>query len=226
MQGGMTIGELARRAGVGVPTVRYYERKGLLPSPRRRPSGYRHYQPEDERRLHFIRRAKELGFALEEIASLLKLRVSPGTDCAAVRGRAAGKLAEVEDRIAELERLRAALAKLVAACPASGPVERCTILDTLQELADPSVAGHRSPKPKGEPMKSVDLTIEGMHCGGCASTIEALLLRLPGIKSASVSHQEGKARILYDETLDDPERIARLIEQAGYRVGVAGAAAS
>ena len=219
MANGLTIGELAQRAGVGVPTVRYYERKGLLPAPMRRASsGYREYGQQDERRLRFILRAKELGFALEEIAGLLQLRVTPGTDCAAVRFRAAGKLVDVKSRIAELERLRDALANLVAACPASGPVAQCTILDALDKLAGAPAPTRRSSKSGRQRMKSLDLEIEGMHCGGCASTIEALLGHQPGVASVDVSFADGRASILYEPSLTDAGRIAKTIEQAGYRV--------
>jgi len=77
----MTIGKLAKRAGVGVETIRFYERKGLLPEPPRRYSGYREYPESAIDRVRFIRRAKELGFTLKEIGELLELRIRPGTTC-------------------------------------------------------------------------------------------------------------------------------------------------
>lgn len=219
---GLTISKLAAAAGVGVPTVRYYERRGLLPKPQRRASGYRDFDHASVRRIRFIRQAKELGFTLRDVSALLKLRVTPGSDCAAVRARAAGKLAEVTARLAELERIRDALAKLVAACPAGGPVTHCTILDALEApVARPSSARGRAGRRRKngtDDMKSLELQIEGMHCDGCASTIEALLAHHPGVKSAAISFDAGKGRILYDPSVTNPAGIAAAIEQAGYRV--------
>src|SRR5437899_6524201 len=113
----MTIGQVARRAGVGVETVRFYERKGLLAEPARKASGYRQYEEGEVARLRFIRRAKELGFTLKEIADLLALRLGPDNTCAAVRQRAQAKLADIEARILDLQRIRQALIGLTASCP-------------------------------------------------------------------------------------------------------------
>ncbi len=128
----MTSGQLARAAQVSVETLRYYERQGLLSAPARRESGYRQYTGEDLAAVRFIRRAQGLGFSLKEIAGLLALRVDGGTSCAEVRARAGAKLADVEARIADLGRIRAALARLVDACAGEGPIGDCPILDALQ----------------------------------------------------------------------------------------------
>ncbi|MFV1978869.1 MAG: heavy metal-responsive transcriptional regulator, partial [Myxococcota bacterium] len=117
----MTIGKLAKRAGVGVETIRFYERKGLLPEPPRRYSGYREYPESAIDRVRFIRRAKELGFTLREVGELLELRIQPGTTCRQISDRATAKIADIEERIRSLEAMRTALAKLAADCPASGP---------------------------------------------------------------------------------------------------------
>ena len=89
----MRIGEVARRSGVGVETIRYYEREGLLPEPERRPSGYRQYDGSTVERLEYIRRAKDLGFTLKEIGELLDLRVDRTRGCADVRALARAKIA-------------------------------------------------------------------------------------------------------------------------------------
>jgi MerR family copper efflux transcriptional regulator len=130
---GLTIGQLARRAGVHLETVRYYERRGLLPSPPRSRAGYRQYPPEAVRRVRFIKRAQGLGFTLEEIADLLALRVQHARGCAAVEREARGVIARVEARVAELERVRTALLELVTACQERRPTEECPILDALEE---------------------------------------------------------------------------------------------
>jgi len=215
----LTIGALARRAGVGVETVRFYERKGLVRRPPRPERSFRVYPEETVARIRFVRQAQTLGFTLREIAGLLGLRVKPGTDSAAVRSRAVAKLANVEARLAELESIRAALAKLVAGCSGRGAVESCTILGALADLAEPTSEPVRRRNARSSDMKSLELRIQGMHCGGCAGTIEALLAREPGVKGASVSYARNTGQILYDPTATDPVRIAATIERAGFRLG-------
>jgi Hg(II)-responsive transcriptional regulator len=127
----LTIGQLARQAGVGIETVRFYERKGLLEEPARRASGYRQYDEEVVVRLHFIRRAKELGFTLREIADLLALRDDPDTSRADVRQRAVAKVADIEARIRDLQRMKDALRRLAATCQGDGPAVTCPILEAL-----------------------------------------------------------------------------------------------
>jgi Hg(II)-responsive transcriptional regulator len=127
----LTIGQLARRAGVGVETVRFYERQGLLEEPARRSSGYRQYGEEVVRRLQFIKRAKALGFTLQEIADLIALRLDPATTRAEVRQKAVDKLTTIEGKIHDLKRMGDALRKLVEACDGQGPLAGCPILDAL-----------------------------------------------------------------------------------------------
>jgi MerR family copper efflux transcriptional regulator len=123
------IGTLAKRAGVGIDTVRYYERAGLLAPKARLPSGYRRYSDLEIARLRFIRRAQALGFTLKEIRELLA--ISAQRDVARVKRSAEAKLTNVEKRIAELERVRKGLATLIAACPGHGRSADCPILQAL-----------------------------------------------------------------------------------------------
>ena len=125
------IGTLARRAGVSIDTVRYYERGGLLAPKTRLASGYRRYSELEVARLRFIRRAQALGFSLKEVKELLAL--SNLRDVGRVKRAAQAKLADVEERIASLERVRKGLAHLVAACPGHGRAADCPILKTLGE---------------------------------------------------------------------------------------------
>ena len=127
----MKIGELAKRAEVPIDTVRYYEREGLLPQAQRRSSGYRMYDVDDIQRLRFIRRAKALGFSLDDVRELLTL--SDERDIAKVKHAAVRKLGDIEQRIAELERIRAGLHDLIAACPGHGRAETCPILNALSQ---------------------------------------------------------------------------------------------
>lgn len=129
---GLTIGKVARSAGMAIDTVRYYEHEGLLEKPTRSAAGYRQYPPEAVSRLRFIRQAKELGFSLKEIRELLSLRVTPGKSCADVKARAEAKIADVEQRIAQLDRMKRALAKLATACSGRGPTSECPILEALE----------------------------------------------------------------------------------------------
>jgi len=128
----MKIGELADEAGVNVQTIRYYERRGLLPEPVRRPSGYREYEPGILDRLRFIRRAQELGFTLTEIGDLLALRLDPSTPAEAVKARAEAKIADIDRKLHDLEHIRHALIHLAGRCRGGrGPVGDCPLLDAL-----------------------------------------------------------------------------------------------
>ena len=134
----LTIGQVAKQVGIGVETLRFYERQGLLAQPKRPASGYRQYDDEAVERLGFIRRAKALGFTLGEIRSLLSLRVDPHSTVADVRERARKKVEEVDAKIRDLTAIRDALRKLVKACRGDGPKSECPILEAL----DPS--NHRT----------------------------------------------------------------------------------
>ena len=135
----LTIGRLAKAADIGVETIRFYEREGLLPEPERTASGYRQYAPDTVDRLDFIRRAKALGFSLGEIRELLGLARADG-DRAGVKALAEHKLAEIERRIEELRRMRAALADLTRQCSGHGPIEGCPIIEALTH--EDSAADH------------------------------------------------------------------------------------
>jgi MerR family copper efflux transcriptional regulator len=127
----LTIGQLAQRAGVGVETVRFYEREGLISEPPRRPSGYRDYPLETVARIVFIRRAKKLGFTLKEVNELLELRVRPRRSCAQVKQSADAKIADIDGKIAALRGMRGALKKLTKACEERIPTTECPILASL-----------------------------------------------------------------------------------------------
>jgi MerR family copper efflux transcriptional regulator len=126
-----TIGEVARRAGVGIDTVRFYERNRLLPDAPRRLSGYREFREVDVRRLRFIRRAKDLGFTLAEIRELLALSTDDERGVRDAKARAEERLADVEFRIRELQRIRRGLRQLIGACPGKGALADCPILTAL-----------------------------------------------------------------------------------------------
>ena len=130
----LTIGKVARRAGVGVETIRFYEREGIIQEPDRTESGYRKFPPDTVTRLRFIAHAKRLGFSLKEIAELLALQIdTPATiACEEVREHAETKLREVQERIAALHRIEGVLTELVGNCQSRAPTDPCPILDSLE----------------------------------------------------------------------------------------------
>ena len=128
----LTIGKAATKAGVGVETVRFYERKSLIEQPPKPlDTGFRVYPEETVARIRFIRQAQEIGFSLREIEELLSLRADPSADCSEVRVQATMKLEEVNRKITQLEEIRGALEELITACPGRGALRACSIMDAL-----------------------------------------------------------------------------------------------
>lgn len=126
-----TIGALAKQSDVAIDTIRYYEREGLLPAPKRRASGYREYDASTIERVRFIRRGKDLGFSLDEIRDLLTLQADRTKGVEGIKQRASRRLDELNERIAQLSEMRDALARLVNECPGCGEPECCPILSSL-----------------------------------------------------------------------------------------------
>ena len=128
----LTIGKLARVAGVGVETVRFYERKGLIARPQRPWRGFRQYSSDAVRRIRFIRQAQALGFSLAEIDQLLDLRTDPESDCSAVKSRASAKLDDVRGKIDRLRQIEGALEQVIAAYPGRGGLGGCSIIEAME----------------------------------------------------------------------------------------------
>lgn len=126
-----TIGRLAREAGVNVETIRYYEKRRLIPEPPRRESGYRQYSPDYVRRIRFIKRAQELGFSLKEIGELLTLRVESTSVCSDIRKQAEAKINDIDLKMKMLARIKQTLQELVEACEENEVTEECPILAVL-----------------------------------------------------------------------------------------------
>ncbi len=128
-----TIGRAAKRAGIGVETIRFYERRGLIAQPQKPAAGgFRDYPAATLSQIRFIREAQDLGFSLEEISDLMSLRADPNANCAQVQRRAEAKLAEVEDKIERLKGIGAALGRLIEACPGKGALGACSIIEALE----------------------------------------------------------------------------------------------
>jgi len=128
----LMIGQVASQSGVGVETIRFYERQGLLDPPTRRASGYRQYDEEVVTRIRFIRRGKELGFSLGEIDELLRLRVDPDA-CAETKRRVGEKIEQINEKIRDLQRVRDALSDLASTCAENGEGGQCPILEALAQ---------------------------------------------------------------------------------------------
>ncbi len=129
----LKIGQLATASNISVETIRYYEREGLLPAPKRRRSGYRVYGDEFLTRLGFISRAKKLGFSLKEIRELLALADDPQGDNHAVKSICEHHLEELEQKISDLTNMREAVSKLAEQCDGKGLVRHCPIIESLNQ---------------------------------------------------------------------------------------------
>ncbi len=129
----MTVGELAKSAQVNDQTVRYYERRGLIPEPGRTRAGYRQYPDDAPKRIRFIKRAQDLGFSLKEIKDLLGLRVDAQGTCETVEEKAHDKIALIETKIVGLHTMKTALERLVASCQINEPTGECPVLEILNE---------------------------------------------------------------------------------------------
>jgi len=138
----LTIGKLAKRVGVSTDTIRFYERCGLIETAARSESNYRLYSEDDALRLHFIRRAKSLGFTLAEIGELLVLSSDPAATKADIKARAIQKIHKIKDRIRDLTRIQAGLEELVAQCDGHGPTDDCPILEALSGDKPPHHHNH------------------------------------------------------------------------------------
>jgi MerR family copper efflux transcriptional regulator len=134
--GSLTIGQVAKLAGVGIETIRFYEREGIIGKPHRRESGYREFSPNVVSELRFIKRAQELGFSLKEIAELLVIRVDPTENCSPVKRKAEAKISEIRQKIGDLKRMQRVLEKVTRACIASKPITECPILDCFEHASN------------------------------------------------------------------------------------------
>ncbi len=128
---GMTIGKVAKQAGVNIETLRYYERRGLVQKPLRTRANYRMYPFDTVRRVRFIKRAQALGFSLSEIDELLSLRATPDSECAEVKKRAEAKVGDIDAKLKALHLMQSALTNLIAECGGTGPADACPILAAL-----------------------------------------------------------------------------------------------
>src|SRR5438105_11982785 len=146
----MKTGEVADEAGVNIPTLRYYERRGLLPEPSRLDSGYREYGPEAVRTVRFIKRSQELGFTLAQVETLLQLAEGGPESCESAQELANRKIAELDEKVASLRDMRNSLRRLVVTCTRPRDERECPLLVSIQEGADgPRRNGLAATSPRG-----------------------------------------------------------------------------
>ena len=131
----LSIGQVAKAADVGVETVRFYQREGLIEEPAREGTRRRRYSQETVARIRFIRGAQNVGFSLKEIEDLMALRLAPGTSKAEIKARAQAKVDEIEEKMRDLQRMRDTLMKLIGSCEGTGTVEDCPILEAFDRGA-------------------------------------------------------------------------------------------
>lgn len=139
----MKIGEVARRSGISIETIRYYEREELLQEPERRPSGYRLYDEATLERLEYIRRAKELGFTLSEIRELLELSFTRQTCCDHIRQRAEAKRNDIEDKIRNLQKMRRLLNAILERCKTPDFAKDCPLVHKTKHKKSKQAAAER-----------------------------------------------------------------------------------
>ena len=128
----MMIGQLSKISGVGIETIRFYERRGLLLPANRKASGYRQYDMQAVARINFIKSAKELGFTLDDIKDLLSLRIDKASECLQIKIKAQNKLQETRRKMSELKKIESVLERLVDTCDERSPTSECPILDCLE----------------------------------------------------------------------------------------------
>lgn len=126
-------GKLAHEAGVHIETIRYYERRGLIPEPERDRSGYRQYPADTLTRMKFIGHAKHMGFTLEEIRDLLDLCVNRGSSCLAVKEKAESKISEIDIKIKYLKEMKKSLEHIASQCSGNTAIADCSIVKALEE---------------------------------------------------------------------------------------------
>lgn len=163
-QPGLTIGALAKATGIGIEAIRFYQHRGLLPTPPREPGQIRRYGNAAVERLHFVKRAQRAGFSLDEVASLLQL--DDGTHCAEAAKIAAARLAEVRVRLADLQHIEAALGELVTRCGGRRGRVSCPLIAALHADAVPAPVTTAIKPPRQSPRASADTPRRGAGRGG------------------------------------------------------------
>lgn len=230
----MRIGQLASEAGLTAKTIRYYEGIGLLDEPGRHANGYRDYDGAALDRLRFIRDSQAAGLTLAEVGEILDMKSEGMSTCSHTRALLDKHLADVTAQIARLEAARAELASLVARAEALDPSGctdpgRCQViaLDLPSEgkvYGGNRVHGHRPARGEdriimASEYPTIDITVTGMTCEGCASKVRSALVATDGIAGADIDVASGRVAVHTDGTVDAGDldfAIDEAVHQAGY----------
>lgn len=217
----LPIGKVAAQAGVNIQTLRYYERRGIIPAPKRTSSGYRAYTPETVSVIRFIKRAQELGFTLEEAEELVELRRLKGKSQSVVRKLAQNKLDAIDQKLGDLSAIRAAVAALVESCACSDGGSTCPILEALEQPSSIAAASARmNGRAKNMKTNTLTFSVDGMSCEGCASRIKSALARLDGVSHVDVDVAGKSVRVNSASNQLDADTIGETLRGLGYQVDV------
>lgn len=207
----MNIGEAAERSGVSAKMIRYYEEIGLLAPAGRTGSGYRVYRPEDVHTLRFVRRARDLGFSVAEIAELLALWRNRERASADVKRLALEKISELEAKIAELGAMAGTLRHLAENCHGDGRPD-CPIIEELAERPADRPKSSRKARAKEQSM-SATFKVEKIHCDACAARVAKAVRSVAPDAKVEVDVKGGKVRV---EGAADKASVVAAITKAGY----------
>jgi len=207
-----TIGQAAGAAGVGVETIRYYERQGLIERPAKPAQGARRYPQATVDRIRALRQGQALGLSLAQTNALLALQADPGADCHDVHEQAQAHLADIEHKRARLGEIADKLHELIAACPGQGATHECAILEAFMGSAENAT----DDAPAASAGTRVELHVRGIACGGCAARVRTLLREAPGVAEAHMDQVTGIARLRIDPAITDTQALATLLTDAGF----------
>lgn len=214
----LRTGEVAAKAGVNVQALRYYERRGLLEEPERRASGYREYSPDAVRLIRFIKRAQELGFTLNEIEDLLRLRGAQGSHCSEVHEAAELKIEDIEHGSASTLLFRKETRMVVRML--NRRLLLALVLTSAAELSscrNDSRSGEANAASAQENTREAVFRVEGMTCASCNVTVKVAAEKVRGVLTARADSAEGRAWVTFDPVTTNPNQIAAAISETGYK---------
>ncbi|MBR0552779.1 MerR family transcriptional regulator [Stakelama marina] len=214
----MTIGKAAKKAGVSVETIRFYERRGLIEQPAKPDRSVRRYSDQVVREIRFIKEAQQLGFTLRQAGELLDLRSDPTADRSAVRLQAIAKRREVRHKIFHLQQIDKALSTLVEQCPGCGDLHDCSIIESLESARSDTLSFPEDFEPEQPAVRIVTLLIAGLRCPDCADLAANMIAEQPDVRSANVSYSQGQARLTVTNAWTGPAALNRTLAQHGYAV--------
>ena len=216
MNGGLKIGELARRAGVTAKAIRFYERKRILPPAARGANRYRLYGEDTVEMLSFIKQATGLGLTLAEIKDIIAIRQGGRPPCGHVHSLLREKATELDRKLKDLlevrRRIRQSLTAWERSRPQGGIV--CAHIETQPRPPHSNIMG----KTRRKAVKQLELGVSGMTCRACEQRVEKALARIEGVVQSAADHRAAQVRVMFDPARASESSLRSCIERAGYRV--------